>query len=155
MEPAPRVVTDDLGSFIPRQYRAPGDSTAHGGKNVTDQDSLDATDLSHYSIEESDKQDMPESFGYLSEGDPNYQGTLELVMKKQLPRSRSMLGNGSGEKSANDHKDSGESETPQEGRPSEPFGDESTREIPNTLSSGDNLSLATTPLPAENIPGVQ
>jgi hypothetical protein len=155
MEPAPPVVTDDLGSLIPRQYRASGDSTTHGGKNVTDQDSLDVTDLSHYSIKESDKQDMPESFGYLSEGDPNYQGTLEFVMKKQLPRSRSMLGNGSGEESANDHKDSGESEMPQEGRPSEPFGDESTREIINTLSSGDNLSLTATRLPAEDIHGVQ
>jgi hypothetical protein len=43
-------------------------------------------------------------------------------MEKQLPRSRSMLGNGSGEeeKSANNHKESGESGTPQEGRPSEP-----------------------------------
>jgi hypothetical protein len=71
---------------------------------------------------------MPESFGYLSEGDPNIQGSLEFVTKKQLSRSHSMLRDGSGEESANDHKVSEDSETPQEGRPSEPFGDESTRE---------------------------
>jgi hypothetical protein len=44
---------------------------------------------------------------------------------------------------------------PKEGRPSEPFGDESTKEILTTLSSGDNLSLIFTQPPAENIPGVQ
>jgi hypothetical protein len=66
-----------------------------------------------------------------------------------------VLANGTKEVSANDYKASGDSETPQEGRPSEPFGDESTREILNTLSSGDNLSLITTQRPAEDIPGVQ
>jgi hypothetical protein len=76
---------------------------------------------------------MPESFGYLSEEDPNFQGSLEFVTKKQLSRSHSMLRDGSGEESANDHKVSGDSETPLEGRPSEPFGDESTREVLNTL----------------------
>jgi hypothetical protein len=98
---------------------------------------------------------MPKSFGCLSEGDPNFQGSLEFVTKKQLSRSHSMLKDGSGEESANDHKVSGDSKTPQEGRPSEPFGDESAKEILTTLLSGDNLSLVSTQPPAENIPGVQ
>jgi hypothetical protein len=122
---------------------------------VIDQDLLDATSLNHHSIKELDKEDMPESFRYLSEGDPNFQGSLEFVTKKQLSRSHNMLRDGSGEESANDHKVSEDSETAHEGRPSEPFGDESTREILNTLSSGDNLSLTSTQLPAEDIPGVQ
>jgi hypothetical protein len=66
-----------------------------------------------------------------------------------------MLKDGSGEESANDHKVYGDSETHQEGRPSEPFGDESTKEILTTLSSGDNLSLISAQLPTEDIPGVQ
>jgi hypothetical protein len=66
-----------------------------------------------------------------------------------------MLKDRSRGESANDHKASGDSETPQEGRPSEPFGDESTREILNTLSSRDNLSLISTQPPAEDISGVQ
>jgi hypothetical protein len=48
-----------------------------------------------------------------------------------------------------------DSETPEEGRPPEPFKDESTREILNTLSSRDNRSLIITQPPAEDIPGVQ
>jgi hypothetical protein len=129
---------------MPRQHRPPGGDTSLGGKDVIDQDLMDATSLSHHSIKGSDKEDMPESFGYLSKGDPNFQGSLEFVAKKQLSRSHSMLRDGSGEESANDHKVSGDSETPQEGCPSEPFGDESTREILNTLSSGDNISLIST-----------
>jgi hypothetical protein len=123
---------------------------------MVDQDSLDATDLNHHSSKESDNEEMPESFGYLSYQDPNFQGAWEFMMEKQLPRSRSMLGNGSGEeeKSANNHKESGESETPQEGRPSEPCEDESTRKILKLLSSGDEVSYIDTQLPAEDIPGV-
>jgi hypothetical protein len=34
---------------------------------VIDEDLLDATDLSHHSSKESDKEEMPQSFGYLSE----------------------------------------------------------------------------------------
>jgi hypothetical protein len=66
-----------------------------------------------------------------------------------------VLGDGSREESANDHRVTGDSETPQEGRPSEPFGDESTREILNTMSLGDNLSLISTQLPAEDLTGAQ
>jgi hypothetical protein len=40
---------------------------------------LDAIDLSHHSSKESDKEEMPQSFGYLSEEDPNFQGSLEFV----------------------------------------------------------------------------
>jgi hypothetical protein len=140
---------------MPRQHCPPGGDTALEGKDVIDQDLLDATDLSHHSIKGSDKEDMLESFGYLSEGDPNFQGSLEFVTKKQLSRSHSMVKDGSRGESANDHKASGDSETPQEGRPSEPFGDESTREILNMQSSGDNLSLIATQPPAEDISGVQ
>jgi hypothetical protein len=154
-EPAPPVVTDDLGSFVPRQYRSPGDSTALRGKDVIGRDLLDAIDLSHRSIKKSGKEEMPESFAYLSEGDPNLQQGLEFVTKKQLSGSHSMLKDGSREESANDHKASGDSETPQEGCPSEPFGDESTKGILTTLSSGDNLSLISTQPPAKDIPGVQ
>jgi hypothetical protein len=154
-EPAPPVVTDDLGSFVPRQYRSPRGSTALRGKDVIDQDSLDVSDLSHYSIKESGKEEMPESFGYLSEENPDCQGSLEVVTKKQLSGSHSMLKDGSREESANDHKASRASETPQKGRPSEPFEDESTKEILTTLSSRDHLLLISTQPPAEDIPGVQ
>jgi hypothetical protein len=154
-EPAPPVVLDKMGSFMPRQHRPPGGNIALRGKDVIDQDLLDATDLSHHSIKESGKEEMPKSFRYLFEGDPNFQGSLEFVTKKQLSGSHNMLKDGSREKSANDHRVSGDSETPQEGRPLEPFGDESTKEILTTLSSGDNLSLISTQPPAENIPGVQ
>jgi hypothetical protein len=77
-DPAPPVVTE-RASFIPRQHRPPGGNTALRGKDVIDQDLLDATDLSHHSIKGSDKEDMPESFGYLSEGDPIFQGSSEFV----------------------------------------------------------------------------
>jgi hypothetical protein len=117
-EPAPPVVTDELGSFTPRQFRPQGDEYAHAGENEIDQDLLDAASLNHYSNKESDKEELPEGFGYLSELDPNYQGNLEFVVEKQLPRrGRSVLGDGSGgeEQSVGDHVDSGENGMPQEG----------------------------------------
>jgi hypothetical protein len=43
----------------------------------------------------SDREEMPESFGYLSGSEPNFQGVLEFVMSAQLPESRSVSGNGS------------------------------------------------------------
>jgi hypothetical protein len=107
-EPAPPVVMDELGSFIPHQFRPQGDEYAHAGENKIDPESLDAASLNHYSNKESDKEEVPEGFGVLSELDPNYQG-LEFVVEKQLPRQgRSVLGDGSeGEKeSARDHVDS-------------------------------------------------
>jgi hypothetical protein len=94
-EPAPPAVPDEMGSFMPRQHRPPGGDTALRGKDVIDQDLLDATDLSHHSIKESGKEKMPKSFGYLSEGEPNFQENLEFVTKKQLSRSHSMLKDGS------------------------------------------------------------
>jgi hypothetical protein len=45
-EPAPLVITDDLGSFTPWQFRFPRGNSAHTGKDEIDQDLLDATDLS-------------------------------------------------------------------------------------------------------------
>jgi hypothetical protein len=58
-EHVPLVVTNELGSFTPRQFRSWRDDDAHAGKNVIDQDLLDATDLSHHSSKESDKEKMP------------------------------------------------------------------------------------------------
>jgi hypothetical protein len=109
---------------------------------VIDQDLSDATDLSHHSIKGSGKEEMPESFGYLSEGDPNFQGSLESVTKKQLSGSHSTLKDGSGEESANDHKVSGDSKTPQEGRTSEPFGDESHYAVARRQSFTDFYTTA-------------
>ena len=144
MEPVPPVFED---------YPAGGDNTRRG-KNVVDQDLLDATNLNHHSSEKSDNEKMPESFGYLSEGDPDFQGTVEFVMEKQLPRNSSVLRNGSERReNASDHEEFG-SETPQEGRPIESSINES-REILKQLSAGDNISLTNnTQQPAEEIPGV-
>jgi hypothetical protein len=156
-EPVPPVVTAELGSFTPRQFRSLRGDDAHTSKNVIDQDLLDATDLSHHSSKESDKEEMPQSFGYLSEEDPNFQGSLEFVAGKQLSRQKnSVLGDGSGEEkeSAIDHEVSGESGMSHEGHSSDSFDDEST-EILKTLSSGDTISLTRTQLPAEDIPGVR
>jgi hypothetical protein len=156
MEPAPSVQQDELESYTPRQFQsAEGDDTRRG-RNMVDQDLLDATNLNHHFNKESDNEETPKSFGYLSEGDPNFQGALEFVMKKQLSRSSSVLRKGSKkEKASDDHEGFGEqSGTPQEGRPLESSDDESTREILNTLSSGDNISMTNnTQPPAEDIPG--
>jgi hypothetical protein len=85
-EPAPPAVPDEMGSFMPRQHRPPGGNTALGGKDVIDQDLLDATDLSHHSIKELGKEEMPESFGYLSEGDSNGSRKLEICDKEAAVR---------------------------------------------------------------------
>jgi hypothetical protein len=154
-EPAPSVQQDELESYTPRQFQSAGGDNTRRGRNVVDQDLLDANNLNHHSNRESDNEEMPKSFGYLSEGDPNFQGALEFVMEKQLPRSSSVLRNGSKKEKASDHEGSGEqSGTPQEGRPLESSDDESTREILKTLSSGDNISLTNNAHPpAEDIPG--
>jgi hypothetical protein len=153
-EPAPSVQQDEMESYTPRQFQSAGDDDTRRGRNMVDQDLLDATNLNHYSNKESDHEEMPKSFWYLSEGDPNFQGAVEFVMEKQLPKSSSVLSNGSKKEKASDHEDSGEqSGTPQEGRPLESSNDESTREILKMLSSGDNISLTNNAQPpAEDIP---
>jgi hypothetical protein len=156
-EPAPLVITDDLGSFTPRQFCSSRGNSAHMDKHEIDQDLLDAIDLGHHSSKELDKEEMPQSFGYLSEEDPNFQGNPEFVAGKQLSRQKnSVLGDGYGEKkgSAIDHEVSGESSMSQEGHSSDSFDDEST-EILKTLSSRDTISLTKIQLPVEDIPGVR
>jgi hypothetical protein len=95
----------------------------------------------------SDREEMPETFGYLSESDPNFQGVLEFVMSAQLPESRSVSGNGS-EKNKDEEEESAmpirtleDSEMPQEGHPSEPLRDEAARQVLKTLSTGEQPSL--------------
>jgi hypothetical protein len=63
MEPAPPVVSDEMGSFMPRQHRPPGGDTALGGKDVIDQDLLDATDLRHHSIKDQARRKCPRVLG--------------------------------------------------------------------------------------------
>jgi hypothetical protein len=104
-----------------------------------------------------DKEEMPQSFSYLSEEDPIFQGSLEFVAGKQLSRQKnSVLGDGSGEKkkSAINHEVLGESRMFQEGHSSDSLDDEST-EVLKTLSSRDTISLTKTQLPVEDIPGVR
>jgi hypothetical protein len=88
---------------------------------MVDQDLLDATNLNHHFSKESDSEKMLESFRYLSESDPNFQGASNFVVEQQLPRSSSVLRNGYRKvKASNDHEGSGKQNgTPQEGRPSE------------------------------------
>jgi hypothetical protein len=145
-EPAPLMIMDDLGSFTPRQFRSPRGNSAHTGKDGIDQELLDATDFSHHFSEELDKEGMPQSFGYLSEEDPNFQGCLEFVAGEQPSRQKnSVLVDGSGEKkeSTIDHEVSGESSMSQEGHSSDSFDDEST-EVLKTLSSRDTILLTKT-----------
>ena len=90
--PTPVVIVDEMGQFTPRPfYRAPRVGKVYGGKDMISEDSLDATNSNHDPSNKSDNLEMPESFGYLSEGDPNYQGVLEFVMPERLPEKRSML----------------------------------------------------------------
>jgi hypothetical protein len=55
---------------------------------------LDATDPNHDTIDDSEcKEEMHESFGDLSESNPNFQGALESVVLKQLPKDAVCLEN--------------------------------------------------------------
>jgi hypothetical protein len=114
---------------------------------------LDATDFSHDPSDKSDREEMPESFGYLSEGDPNYQGILEFVMPVPLQEIRSVLENGSKEEkeSARPIRNLEESEMPQEGHPSDPWKDEA-QEVLGNLPTEDNLSLTNGKELAKDIP---
>jgi hypothetical protein len=77
--PTPVVIEDELGQFTPRQlYRAPRVGKVYGGKDVISEDLLDATDPDHDPSDKSDSLAMPEGFGYLFEGDPNFQGYWNL-----------------------------------------------------------------------------
>jgi hypothetical protein len=71
--PTPVVIENELGRFTPRQlYRAPRVGKVYGGKDMISEDLLDATDPDHDPSDKSDSLEMPEGFGYLSEGDPNF-----------------------------------------------------------------------------------
>jgi hypothetical protein len=155
--PTPIVAEDELGRFTPRQYRAPRVGKIYGGEDLMCEESLDATDFSYDPRNKSDREEMPESFGYLSESDPNFQGVLEFVMSAQLPESRSVSGNGS-EKNKDEEKKSAmpirtleDSEMPQKGHPSE-LKDEAARQILKNLSIGEQPSLLNDKELAQDIP---
>jgi hypothetical protein len=71
-EPAPSMQQDELESYTPRQFQSAGGNDTRTGRNMVDQDLLDATNFNHHSSKESDNEEMPKSFGYLSESDPNF-----------------------------------------------------------------------------------
>jgi hypothetical protein len=152
-EPAPVVVEDDLGRFTPRWYRAPRVGKVYGGEDLMCEKSLDAMDFSHDPSNKSAREEMPESFGYLSEGDPNHQGVLEFVMPVPLQEIRSELENGSEEEkeSTRPIRNLEESEMFQEGHPSDPWKDEA-QEVLKNLPTGDNLSLTNGKELAKDIP---
>jgi hypothetical protein len=89
------VLEDELGRFTLRQYRAPMVGKVYGGEDLMCEESLDATDFGQDPSDKTDSAKMPESFGYLSKSDPNFQGVLEFVMNKQLQEKRSVPENGS------------------------------------------------------------
>jgi hypothetical protein len=156
--PTPIVAEDELGRFTPRQYRAPRVGKVYGGEDLMYEESLDATDFTYDPSNKSDREEMLESFGYLSESDPNFQGVLEFVMSAQLPESRSVSGNRS-EKNKNEEEESAmpirtleDSDMPQEGHPSEPLRDEAARQILKNLSTGEQPSLLNDKELAKNIP---
>jgi hypothetical protein len=155
--PTPVVIVDELGPFTPRQlYRAPRVGKVYGGKDMISEDLLDATDPDHDPSNKSDSLEMPEGFGYLSEGDPNFQGVLEFVMPRRLQAKRSMLRNGSGEneeeESAVPIRSLGESEMPQEGHPLDPLRDEAARQVLKNLPPGEQPSLMNGKELAKDIP---
>jgi hypothetical protein len=117
------------------------------------EESLDAMDSRHDPSNKSDREEMPESFGYLSEDDPNYQGVLECVMPVPLQEIFGELENGSKEEkeSARPIRNLEESEMPQEGHPSDPWKDEAQEVLAN-LPTGDNLSLTNGKELAKDIP---
>jgi hypothetical protein len=145
--PTPVVIVDELGPVTPRQlYRAPRVGKVYGGKDMISEDLLNALDLDHDPSDKSDSLEMPEGFGYLYEGDPNFQGVLKFVMPRRLQMKRSMLRNGSGdneeeEESAVPISGLGESEMPQEGHPLDPLRDEAAKEILKNLPPGEEPSL--------------
>jgi hypothetical protein len=134
------------GGIVPR-------GLVYGGEDLMCEESLDAMDFSHDPSDKSDRKEMPESFWYLSEGDPNYQGVLEFVMPVSLQEIRSELENGSEEEkeSARPIRNLEESELPQEGHPSDPWKDEA-QEVLKNLPTGDNLSLTNGKELAKDIP---
>jgi hypothetical protein len=78
--PTPVVIVDELGPVTPRQlYRAPRVGKVYGGKDMISEDLLDATDPDHDPSHKSDSLEMPEDFGYLTEGDPDFQGVLKFL----------------------------------------------------------------------------
>jgi hypothetical protein len=156
--PTPIVIVDELDPVTPRHlYRAPRVGKVYGGKDMISEDLLDATDSDHDPSDKSDSLKMPEGFGYLSEGDPDFQGVLKFVMPRQLQTKRHMLKNGSGdneeeEESAVPISGLGESEMPQEGYPFDPLGDKSAREILKNLPPGEQPSLMNGKELAKDIP---
>jgi hypothetical protein len=131
---APIIIEDELGPFTPRSIVPQG----YGGKDEINEDLLDAADSTHHANKDPDRKAMPENFGYLSESDQNYEGALEFVTLKQLTKESIVLE--SIEYESADHEDPGQSETSQEGRPSETFEDGSTK-IHKNLPSGAHTSL--------------
>jgi hypothetical protein len=111
----------------------------YGGEDLMCEESLDATDFGQDLSDKTNSVEMPESFGYLSECDPNFQEVLEFVMNEQLQEKRSVPKNGS-EKNKDEEGESAEpirtledSEMPQEGHPLEPLRDEVARQILKNL----------------------
>jgi hypothetical protein len=87
--PTPVVIVDELGPVTPRHlYRASTVGNVYGGKHMISEDLLDATDPDHDPSDKSDSLEMPEGFGYLSAGDPDFQGVLEFVMLRRLQTKR-------------------------------------------------------------------
>jgi hypothetical protein len=156
--PTPVVIVDELGPVTPRQlYRAPRVGKVYGGKDMISEDLLDDTDPNHDPSYKSDSLEMPEGFGYLSEGNSDFQGVLKFVMPRRLQTKRSMLRNGSGdneeeEESAMPISGLGESEMPQEGHLLDPLRDEAAREILKNLPPGERPSLMNGKELAKDIP---
>jgi hypothetical protein len=151
------MIEDELGQFTPQQlYRAPRVGKVYGGKGMISEDMLDATDPDHDPSDKSDNLEMPEGFGYLSEGDPNFQGVLEFMMPRRLQAKCSMLRNGS---KVNEEEESvvpirslGESEMPRKGHPLDPLRDEAVRQILKNLPPGEQPSLMNGKELAKDIP---
>jgi hypothetical protein len=156
--PTPVVIEGELGPVTPRQlYRAPRVGKVYGGKDMINEDLLDAADSNHDPSDKSDSLEMPEGFGYLSEGDSNFQGVLEFVMPRRLQTKCSMLRNGSGDNEEEEESvvpisGLGESEMPQEGHPLDPLRDEAAKEIFKNLPPREQSSLMNGKELAKDIP---
>jgi hypothetical protein len=104
--PTPVVIVDELGPITPRQlYDAPRVGKVYGGKDMISEDLLDATNPDHDPSDKSNSLKMPKGLGYLSEGDPYFQGVSEFVMPRQLQTKCSMLRNGSGDNEEEEESD--------------------------------------------------